>query len=153
MIVLSDHGHISGRATQLAISSFNGLAEAGLDVVFVSGVGPVDSVIKRDIVDVVNFGLHDLLENPSRIQAFVRGVWDSRCADRLRDVLAECDPADTIVYRHSWMKSLSSTVVQAASLLNSPVLRSVREELRSEVDGRPSRPSHAGGQGQFGVAM
>jgi glycosyltransferase involved in cell wall biosynthesis len=114
VIVLNDYGHVSGGAAQVAISSLNGLAEAGLDVIFVSSVGPVDPAIKRDMVEVVNFGLHDLLENPSQIQASIRGIWDSRCADRLREVLVGCNPSDTIIHLHSWVKSLSSSVAQAA---------------------------------------
>jgi hypothetical protein len=40
VIVLSDYGHVSGGAAQVAISSLNGPAAAGLDVIFVSSVGP-----------------------------------------------------------------------------------------------------------------
>jgi glycosyltransferase involved in cell wall biosynthesis len=114
VIVLNDYGHVAGGAAQVAISSLNGLAENGLDVIFVSSVGPIDPAIRRDIVNVVNFGLDDLLENSSRIQAAVMGIWDWRCAARFREVLAGCDPADTIVHLHSWVKSLSSSVVQTA---------------------------------------
>jgi glycosyltransferase involved in cell wall biosynthesis len=114
VIVLNDYGYVSGGAAQVAISGLNGLAEAGLDVILVSGIGPVDPGVNRDLIDVVNFGLHDLIENPSRIQASIRGIWNSQCADRFREVLAGCDPSDTIVHLHSWVKSLSSSVVEAA---------------------------------------
>jgi glycosyltransferase involved in cell wall biosynthesis len=113
VIVLNDYGYVSGGAAQVAISSLNHLADAGLDVIFVSAVGPVDSGIKRG-VKVVNFGLHDLLDNPSRIRASIRGIWDTECADRFLDVLGKCDPADTLVHLHSWVKSLSSSVAQVA---------------------------------------
>jgi glycosyltransferase involved in cell wall biosynthesis len=114
VIVLNDYGHVAGGAAQVAISSLNALAGNGVDVIFVSSVGPVDPTIRRDIVEVVNFGLDDLLENSSRIQAAVMGIWDWRCAARFRAVLARCDPADTIVHLHSWAKSLSSSVVRTA---------------------------------------
>ena len=117
VIVLSDYGYVSGGAAQVAIRSLNGLAEAGLDVVFVTSVGPVDPSIDRTLVKVVNFGFHDLLGNQSRIQAAVRGIWDSRCANLLRELLLNYDPEDTIVHLHSWVQSLSSSVVQAADSL------------------------------------
>jgi hypothetical protein len=88
VIVLNDYGHVAGGAAQVAISSLNALAGNGVDVIFVSSVGPVDPTIRRDIVEVVNFGLDDLLENSSRIQAAVMGIWDWRCAARFRAVLA-----------------------------------------------------------------
>jgi glycosyltransferase involved in cell wall biosynthesis len=112
VIVLNDYGFVNGGATQVAIRSLNPLAQAGLDVTFVSSVGPVDSSIDRSLIDVVNFGFHDLLGNRSRIQASIKGIWDSQCAERFRDVLAGCDPKDTIVHLHSWVQSLSSSVVR-----------------------------------------
>ncbi len=117
VIVLNDHGYVSGGAAQVAISSLNGLAEAGLDVTFVSGVGPVDSDIDRNLVRVVNFGFHDLLGNPSRFQAAMKGIWDSRCANLLRELLLDYDPEDTIVHLHTWVKSLTSCVAQVADSL------------------------------------
>jgi glycosyltransferase involved in cell wall biosynthesis len=122
VIVLNDYGYVAGGASQVAISSLNKLAEAGLDVTFVSSVGPVDPAINGELVRIVNFGQHDLLENPSRLQASLRGIWDSRCADRVRAILVGCDPADTIVHLHSWVKSLSSSVAQVATHLGFRVL-------------------------------
>jgi glycosyltransferase involved in cell wall biosynthesis len=122
VIVLTDYGHVRGGAAQVAIGSLNQLAEAGLNVVFVSAVGPVDSSIDRKLVHIVNFGLHDLLENPSRLRASVAGIWNAVCADRLREVLAEFDPSDTIVHLHSWVKSLSSSVLSVAIALGFKVV-------------------------------
>jgi glycosyltransferase involved in cell wall biosynthesis len=117
VIVLNDYGYINGGASQVAINSLNGLAEAGMDVTFVSSVGPVDPSIDRNLVKVINFGFHDLLGNPSRMEASVRGIWDSRCAAQLRQILAGYDPNDTIIHLHAWVQSLSSSVVQAATSL------------------------------------
>jgi glycosyltransferase involved in cell wall biosynthesis len=114
VVVLTDSGHVRGGAAQVAITSLNSLAEAGLDVTFISSVAPVDPAIRRDLIDIVNFGFHDLLSNPSRIQAAIAGVWDPRCAHHLRKVLAGYDPENTIVHLHSWVKSLSSSVAHAA---------------------------------------
>ena len=122
VIVLNDYGHVSGGASQVAISSLNALAMAGLDVVFVSSVGPVDPAINRDNVDVILLGFHDLLGNPSTLQAFVRGIWDSRSADRVHEVLTKYDPADTVIHLHSWVKSLSSSVAHAAISLGFKVV-------------------------------
>jgi len=114
VIVLSDYGYVNGGAAQVAISCLGGLVKAGLDVSFVSSVGPVADLIDRDLVHVFNFGYHDLLDNPSRVEAAILGIWNSRCADRFREVLESYDPKDTIIHLHSWVKSLSSSVVKVA---------------------------------------
>jgi len=114
VIVLCDHGYVSGGGAQVAISSLNALAEQGLDVTFVSSVGPVAADINRDLVSVVNFGLHDLLGNPSRLQASIMGVWDSRCATRFSKLLEGFGTKDTIIHLHTWAKSLSPSVASVA---------------------------------------
>jgi glycosyltransferase involved in cell wall biosynthesis len=115
VIVLNDYGFVNGGASQVAISSLNYLAEAGLDVRFISSVGPVDPGINPNLVSIVNFGFHDLMGNPSRIEASLRGLWDSQCARRLQESLRDCNPSNTIVHLHSWVKSLSPSVVRVAT--------------------------------------
>jgi glycosyltransferase involved in cell wall biosynthesis len=115
VIVLSDYGYVNGGAAQVSINSLNGLAEAGLNVTFVSSVGPVDPGIDRNLVRVINFDFHDLLENPSRFQAAIKGIWNPQCASGLREVLQDYDPADTVVHLHSWVQSLSPSVVRMAA--------------------------------------
>jgi glycosyltransferase involved in cell wall biosynthesis len=114
IIVLNDHGFINGGAAQVAISSLNALADAGVNVTFVSSVEPVDPSINLNLVKVINFGLPDLLSNPSRVQAAISGIWNSLSAVRFEDVLAKFDPQNTIIHLHTWTKSLSSSVVHVA---------------------------------------
>lgn len=114
IIIVNDHGSITGGAAQVAITSVNALANAGYDVTFVSGIAPVDESIDLSKVRVINFGLHELLSNPSRLQASFRGIWDSRCARRLGALLDEYSPESTVVHLHSWSQSLTSSVVREA---------------------------------------
>jgi glycosyltransferase involved in cell wall biosynthesis len=112
VVVLNDHGYVSGGAAQVAIASLNALADSGCQVTFVSSVGPVDKSIDRKRVKVINFGGYDLLGNPSRLAAAVHGIWDFQHAKLLGNILAEHDPRDTVVHLHTWVKSLSSSVVR-----------------------------------------
>lgn len=114
LIVLNDHGYVNGGAAQVAISSLNVLVKAGLDVTFISSVGPVDPSINHDRIKVINFGFYDLLSNPSKVNAAFHGIWDRRCAKRFEDILCTFDPADTIIHLHTWIKSLSASVVYEA---------------------------------------
>ncbi len=112
IIVINDHGSISGGADQVAIASLNTLACEGYDVTFVSSVGPIDKHIDQNRVRVINFGFHDLISNPSRLNAAIHGLWDFRCAKQLGKVLDDYDPSDTIIHLHTWCKSLTSSVVR-----------------------------------------
>jgi glycosyltransferase involved in cell wall biosynthesis len=114
VIVLNDYGYVNGGAAQVAISSLNALAHAGLDVSFVFGVGPADPSIDRNLVKTIDFGLHDLLGNPSRIHASLAGLWNTTAASRMRELLRDYHPEDTIIHLHGWVKSLSPSIVQTA---------------------------------------
>lgn len=111
IIVLNDYSAIVGGASQVAIASLNALADAGFDVTFVASVGPISPTIDQRRVRVVNFGFYDLLSNPSRMDAAFHGIWDNRCAHKLGALLTEFDPNDTVVHLHSWVKSLTSSVI------------------------------------------
>jgi glycosyltransferase involved in cell wall biosynthesis len=114
IIVLNDHGSVTGGAAQVAIAGVKALADAGHDVTFVSSVGPVDTNIDRNCVRTHCFGFHDLLGNPSRLTSAMHGLWDPRCAGLFGNILQEYDPLDTIIHLHTWVKSLSSSIVREA---------------------------------------
>ncbi|WP_084154058.1 glycosyltransferase family 4 protein [Citrifermentans bremense] len=114
VIVINDHGYINGGAAQVAITSLNALAEAGVDVTFIYGVGPVDPTINLDLVNVITFDLYDLRGNPSRINAAFSGIWNSCAAVRFKQVLTGFDPENTIIHIHSFVSSLSASVIRVA---------------------------------------
>lgn len=114
VIVLNDYGFVNGGAAQVAIASLHALAVAGIDVTFVSSVGPVDPSINRNLVRAINFCFQDLMGNPSRVDAAIKGIWNSKSEARFNDVLEGFDPKDTIIHLHGWVKSLSSSVVHVA---------------------------------------
>jgi glycosyltransferase involved in cell wall biosynthesis len=114
LIVLNDHGFINGGGAQVAISSLNAIAETGIDVTFVSCVGPVDSSINVNLVKIINFNQYDLKGNPSKIQAGIRGIWNSKSLELFGNLLKDYDPKDTIIHLHTWVSSLSSSVTSVA---------------------------------------
>lgn len=114
IIVINDHADVVGGAAQVAISSLNALADAGFDVTFISAVGPVSSLINQSRVRTVCFDHFDLLGNPSRLDAAIHGIWDSRASKKLGELLSEYEPSNTIIHLHTWVKSLSSSVILEA---------------------------------------
>lgn len=114
IIILTDYCFVTGGAAQVAISSANALADAGLKVTYVASSGPTDPAIDQQKVRIINFAHYDLLSNPSKISAAWHGIWDSRCADKFGDLLDGYNPAQTVIHLHTWVKSLSSSVVREA---------------------------------------
>jgi glycosyltransferase involved in cell wall biosynthesis len=112
IIVINDHGTVTGGAAQVAISSLNYLADAGYNVTFISSAGTVDDSIDQSKVRVHNFGFYELMSNPSRLSAALYGIWDPRCAQKLDEILKEFVPNNTIIHLHTWSKSLSSSIIR-----------------------------------------
>lgn len=112
VIVINDHADIVGGAAQVAISSLNALADAGVDVTFVAAVGPVCPTINKNLIRVVCFDHFDLIGNPSKLKAAIYGTWDPRALNKLGVLLSGYSTEDTIVHLHTWVKSLSSSVIK-----------------------------------------
>ncbi len=122
LIVLNDHGFVNGGGAQVAIASLNSLAELGIDVTYVSSVGPIDSSINLNLVKAVNFNLYDLKSNPSKIDASINGIWNQKSLNALEILLKDFDPRETIIHLHTWVSSLTSSVVFIAHKLGFKVI-------------------------------
>jgi glycosyltransferase involved in cell wall biosynthesis len=115
VIVLNDHLYPDGGADVVALSSAEALADAGIDVtLFVAdALREDDRTVRRAKLVCTNQA--DLMHDPHRVRAALHGLWNVEAARLLKAVLAEHDPAETVVHLHSWTKSLSSSVVRAAT--------------------------------------
>jgi hypothetical protein len=114
IIVVNDYGFINGGTAQVAISSLNLLADAGLDVTFVSGVLPIDKTINTKKVHVINFGLNDLISNPNKTQSAISGIWNYRSARLFGELLDVHKTDTTVIHIHGWSKSLSASIARMA---------------------------------------
>ena len=114
VIVVNDHLYADGGADVVALSSAEQLAAAGTPVtLFVADALRPDDRTERK-ARLVCTGQSDLLRDPRPGRAALQGLWNLTAARKMRALLAEHDPADTVVHLHSWTKSLSSSVVREA---------------------------------------
>ncbi|MGD9570177.1 MAG: glycosyltransferase family 4 protein [Sedimentibacter sp.] len=111
IIVLNDYGSITGGAAQVAVTSVLALAEFGFDVTFITSVGPIDERINKNNIKNYNFNFSDLLNCENRVSAAIWGVWNYKASQCIGKILEEYDPKDTIIHLHTWVKSLTSSVV------------------------------------------
>jgi glycosyltransferase involved in cell wall biosynthesis len=114
VFILNDFGDVNGGASQVAISSAIGLARTGHRVVFFSAVPPILPDLINSGVEVICAHQYELLKDPVRIRAAVKGLWNMRVAKMVSAALDRLEKGNTIVHLHSWTKGLSSSAVRAA---------------------------------------
>ncbi len=115
VVVLCDYGRVNGGTAKVAVASVHGLVEAGLEVSFCFGVGPLDESLqplaRTGRLAVHDFQLNDLFGEPSAAASAIKGLWKPAAARRVGEVLRALSPRHTVVHLHSWMQSLTASVV------------------------------------------
>ena len=112
VILLSDFAHFNGGAAVVALQTARQMAAAGIPVTVFSAVGPVDAaLLATPNLSVVCLEQEEIVKNPRRMQAFLRGVKNVAASRALRGLLARKDPARTVVHAHQWSKALSPAVL------------------------------------------
>jgi glycosyltransferase involved in cell wall biosynthesis len=110
VIIVNDHAFVNGGQAKVAIETALALSLAGMAVTFFGGVGPVDTRLRKAGINCVCLDQHDLLDDPKRGRAALRGLWNRTAADALTGLLADLDPRESIVHIHGWAKSLSPSI-------------------------------------------
>jgi len=117
VVILNDAAHVNGGAAKVALQSAVGLARRGHRVILFSAVGPVALPSAETLpegLEVHCLEQPDILNDPNRGRAFLRGLWNLSAARALDEVLRGCDREKTVIHVHSWTKALSSSVVRRA---------------------------------------
>jgi glycosyltransferase involved in cell wall biosynthesis len=110
VIILNDHGWVSGGQAKIAIESALQLKHRGIDVCFIAGVGPVDARLPEAGIECRAVGSADILSDTNRVRAAVHGIWNPSAARVLSQCIAERDPESTVIHVHGWAKSLSPSI-------------------------------------------
>ena len=112
LLILSDFAHFNGGAAVVALNSARHIANAGVPVTVLSSVGPIDQTLAGvPNLSVVCLDQQEIVKDPNRRQAFIRGVKNGPAQQALRRLLAGKDPARTVVHAHQWSKALSPAVL------------------------------------------
>jgi glycosyltransferase involved in cell wall biosynthesis len=118
IVIVADHAYVNGGQAKVAIESAKGLARRGHHVIYFAAVGPPDSGLIEAGVEMVILGQPDATSAASLARFGVQWLRNAKAARRLGEVLASCDPRDTIVHVHGWAKALSPSI--------GPVLKSAK---------------------------
>lgn len=128
VIFLNDFGAVNGGAAQVAITEALWLAEDSHEVVFFYGAGPADPRMQsHPNIQVVKADNFDVLEEPNRVKAAVKAIWNQQAAKQLNSVLSEALPGETIVHLHGWHRSLSPSVAAVVRRKKLPLICTVHD--------------------------
>jgi glycosyltransferase involved in cell wall biosynthesis len=111
ILIVNDFAHINGGASKVALGSAPHLVAAGHRVHLFSGAGPISS----DLEGVTVTCLEEVPFQKKGLKAGLRdGMWNLRAREAFGKVLAECDPASTVVHVHTHRDCLSASVPSLA---------------------------------------
>lgn len=119
-VIISDFGSVNGGAAKVAIESARGLAEAGIDIVFVCAVGPVSERLAHPRITVAMFQGEEIWKVGSKVAAARQGIWNAPAHAFLTDLLAQQPRGETLVHLHQWTKSFSPAALAAAGASGLP---------------------------------
>jgi peptidoglycan/LPS O-acetylase OafA/YrhL/glycosyltransferase involved in cell wall biosynthesis len=122
VVVLNDFCHIQGGASKVAIDEAVGLANSGVDVVFVGAVGPICQALQDAPLRVVCLDQAQLLDVGKKPGVMLQGLWNRKAAGRVTEILRGLAPARTVVHLHGYTKALTTSPVRAARSLGFPVV-------------------------------
>jgi glycosyltransferase involved in cell wall biosynthesis len=132
VIIIADYAISEGGAPQVAIASALGLAELGHDVTYIHGVGEAGDAgldahtrIRR-----ISLGGQDIWSK-NILAAAKDGIWNGEHQARLSSILAEFDPADTVVHVHQWTKFFSPSVFSIIRKSGLPLVISLHDYFLS----------------------
>ncbi len=110
ILIVADHAWNNGGQSKVAIESALGLASRGHNVTYFAAVGPADSRLATAGIDVVCLGQSDINTMQSKWSFLQQILWNRPAAERLAQVIAQLDPADSVIHVHAWAKAVSPSI-------------------------------------------
>jgi glycosyltransferase involved in cell wall biosynthesis len=126
-LFLNDHCFVQGGASRIAIDEAVALSERGVKVTFLGATGPIGPELAASRVTTICLGQPELATVATNPAVAWQGLWNVKAAARTRDLLANLDPAHTVVHLHGYTKALTTSPVRAAVRARFPVLMTLHD--------------------------
>ena len=119
VVIVCDFAHVNGGAASVAIEEALGLAIAGINVTYFSGVGPIDPRLQQAGIQVICLDQQELKvqlkTGRTKISGAIQGVWNREAYRFFLALLTELDRYDTIIHFHAWSLALSPSLFYATA--------------------------------------
>ena len=122
VVVLNDFCHVQGGASKVAIDEALGLAQAGLDVIFLGAVGPVCEALRNARLRTICLDQPELLDVMRHPLVALQGMWNRAAWAEATRIFAGLDPRRSIVHLHGYTKALSTSPLRAAERAGIPII-------------------------------
>ena len=111
IIVVDDTADNYGGTAQIAYVTCRILRDCGYNVIYFAGAGPIHERLSDFRVEVVRDSA--FLDSPNKLSGALEGLHSKKAYSRLRSLLNEFNPSDTVLHVHSWTHALSSSIFDA----------------------------------------
>lgn len=116
VVIACDYAYVEGGAAKVAIQTAMLLSRlTDYKVYFIGGCGEACQELSDSEVTCVLLGLPDLVQNPSKKDAFIHGIYNKTVYQKASELFRSLDPSETILHVHTWTKVLTSAVFKAAA--------------------------------------
>ena len=121
-VILAEFAVPSGGAQKVALESARALAEAGVPVSYIHGIGASgDPLLDHPAIERVGLDLPDVWDLP-RAKGLAAGIWNRAAARSLAEVLAGLPPGPAVIHAHQWTRSLSASVLPVCLASGRPLV-------------------------------
>lgn len=128
IVVACDYAFFEGGAANVAMQSVIALAKnTDLNVYCFAGNGEPCKELKACGATIIALNYPDLLGNPSKVDAFLKGIYNKNVYKKMKELLCTLDPEETIVHIHTWTKVLTSAVFKACEETKFPTYLTIHE--------------------------
>lgn len=125
VIVIDDSADNIGGTAQVAYITAKVLTNRGYNVVYFAGCGPVHK--RLDGIRVVVAHDKPFLDQDCKVRGALGGLHSKETYAKLRALLSEYSPGDTVLHVHSWTHALSSSIFDAIADAGFKVLVTLHE--------------------------
>jgi glycosyltransferase involved in cell wall biosynthesis len=127
VIVINDFAGVTGGSDRVALAEAEGLARRGHRVTLIAGQGTPSPRLLEAGVSHRSAAQPTIIEDPHRIGAAARGIWNRSAAALVVETLRGLDPRHTVVHLHGFTKVLSASVARAAVRSGLPTVATLHD--------------------------
>jgi len=127
VVIVCDPGHVDGGASKVAITSAQGLADAGVTIDYICTSGPFAPELNHPRIHLHCLNMASVWDQTNPVLAARQGIWNSAARRQMETILGKLPQDGTVVHFHQWTKSFSPSILAVPSRLGLPAIASLHD--------------------------